>query len=43
MKKKAFFIDRYGTNNKDCSYCHDPKDLLIYDDAVEIMKEYKYR
>ena len=40
MKKRALFIDRDGTINKDCPYCHDPKDLIIYDDAVEIMKGY---
>ncbi len=41
MQKRALFIDRDGTINKDCPYCHDPKDMFIYDDAVEIMKEYK--
>ena len=43
MKKRALFIDRDGTINKDCPYCHDPKDLIIYDDAVEIMKDYGNR
>ena len=43
MKKRALFIDRDGTLNKDCPYCHDPKDLIIYDDAVEIMKDYRNR
>ena len=43
MKKKALFIDRDGTINKDCPYCHDPNNLIIYDDAVEIMKDYRDR
>ena len=43
MKKKALFIDRDGTINKDCPYCHDKKDLIIYDDAVEIMKDSRNR
>ena len=43
MKKKTLFIDRDGTINKDCPYCHDPKDLIVYDDAVEIMKDYRSR
>ena len=38
---KALFIDRDGTINYDCPYCKDPKDLKIYDDAVELMKEYQ--
>ena len=41
MKRSALFIDRDGTINRDCPYCHDIKDLYIYEDAVEIMKEYK--
>ena len=41
MKKRALFIDRDGTINKDCPYCHDPKDLIMYQDAVDIMKEYR--
>ena len=43
MKKRALFIDRDGTINKDCPYCHDKKDLIIYDDAVEIMKDSRNR
>ena len=43
MKKRALFIDRDGTINKDCPYCHDPKDLIVYDDAVEMMKDYRSR
>lgn len=38
---KALFIDRDGTINHDCPYCHDPSDLRIYDDSVSIMKEYR--
>ncbi|MDP8012286.1 MAG: D-glycero-alpha-D-manno-heptose-1,7-bisphosphate 7-phosphatase [Thermoplasmata archaeon] len=41
MKKRALFIDRDGTINKDCPYCHKLEDLYIYDDAVEIMREYQ--
>ncbi|MFG1519606.1 MAG: HAD-IIIA family hydrolase, partial [Thermoplasmataceae archaeon] len=39
--KPALFTDRDGTINRDCPYCHDPSSLIIYDDAVEIIKEYK--
>ncbi len=38
---RALFIDRDGTINRDCPYCHDPKDLHIYEDAVRLMKQYK--
>ena len=41
MRRSALFIDRDGTINRDCPYCHDVRDLYIYEDAVEIMKEYK--
>ena len=41
MARKALFIDRDGTINRDCPYCHDLKDLYVYDDAVQIMKEYE--
>ena len=40
MLKKALFIDRDGTINKDCPYCHNLEDLIIYEDAVEIIKDY---
>ncbi len=43
MFKKALFMDRDGTINKDCPYCHDLKDLHIYQDAVKVMKDYKKR
>ena len=38
---RALFIDRDGTINKDCPYCIDPDDLVIYDDTVRLMKQYK--
>ncbi len=34
------FVDRDGTINVDCPYCHDPSDLRIYMDAVYLMREY---
>lgn len=40
-KKKALFIDRDGTINRDCPYCHRIEDLYIYEDAVELMREYQ--
>ena len=41
MARKALFIDRDGTINRDCPYCHDLKELYVYDDAVQVMKEYE--
>ena len=41
MIKRALFIDRDGTINRDCPYCHDLKDLYIFQDTVEIMKDYR--
>lgn len=38
---RALFIDRDGTINRDCPYCSDPDDLVIYDDAVRLIKQYK--
>jgi len=38
---RALFIDRDGTINKDCPYCIDPDDLVLYDDTVRLMKQYK--
>ncbi|MEM0116821.1 MAG: HAD family hydrolase [Thermoplasmata archaeon] len=40
-KRKALFIDRDGTINRDCPYCHKIEDLYIYEDAVQLMKEYQ--
>ncbi len=42
-KRKALFIDRDGTINRDCPYCHKLEDLYIYDDAVALMKSYQER
>lgn len=39
--RRALFVDRDGTINRDCPYCHDPKDLWIYEDAVRIMRNYQ--
>lgn len=41
--RKALFVDRDGTINRDCPYCKDVNDLEIYEDTVEIMKEYQDR
>ena len=41
MNKKALFIDRDGTINKDCPYCHNISDLELYHDAIKIMREYQ--
>lgn len=38
---KALFIDRDGTINRDCPYCHKIEDLYIYNDSVELMKQYQ--
>lgn len=38
---RALFIDRDGTINRDCPYCKDPDDLVLYEDTVRIMKQYK--
>lgn len=39
--KKALFIDRDGTINRDCPYCHDPADIWIYNDAVDLIRRYR--
>jgi histidinol-phosphate phosphatase family protein len=41
MRRKALFIDRDGTINKDCPYCHNISDLVLYEDAIKIMNEYQ--
>ena len=40
---RALFIDRDGTINRDCPYCFKPEDLVIYQDTVNIMREYQKR
>jgi histidinol-phosphate phosphatase family protein len=41
VKNKALFVDRDGTINRDCPYCKDPSQIVLYDDAVEIMKDFQ--
>lgn len=41
LTRKALFVDRDGTINRDCPYCHDPADIIIYEDAVRIMRCYQ--
>ncbi|MHB1440940.1 MAG: D-glycero-alpha-D-manno-heptose-1,7-bisphosphate 7-phosphatase [Cuniculiplasma sp.] len=40
MLKRALFIDRDGTIIKDIPYSVDTGKIVIYDDAVDIMKQY---
>lgn len=40
-KRKALFIDRDGTINHDCPYCSDPSQIILYDDAIDIMRRYQ--
>ena len=42
-RNRALFIDRDGTINRDCPYCFKPEDLVIYQDTVNIMREYQKR
>jgi D-glycero-D-manno-heptose 1,7-bisphosphate phosphatase len=39
--KPALFIDRDGTINRDCPYCHDPSQIDIYMDAVSLIRDYR--
>ncbi len=41
MNQKVVFIDRDGTINKDCPYCHNIADLELYEDAIKLMKKYQ--
>lgn len=40
MKKPAVFVDRDGTLNRDCPYCHNPDDLYVFTDTVKLVREY---
>ncbi len=39
--KPALFIDRDGTINADCPYCHDSRDLKIYNDIIPFIRKYE--
>ncbi|PYB68805.1 D,D-heptose 1,7-bisphosphate phosphatase [Thermoplasma sp. Kam2015] len=39
--RKTLFVDRDGTINRDCPYCHRVEDLYIYDDAVDLIRRYE--
>ena len=41
--KPALFIDRDGTINRDCPYCHDLSQIDIYMDAVSLIRDYRKR
>lgn len=43
MSKPAVFVDRDGTLNRDCPYCHDPEDLYVFTDTVRMLKDYQDR
>lgn len=42
-RNRALFIDRDGTINKDCPYCFRPEDLVIYQDALDLIREYQIK
>lgn len=39
--RRALFIDRDGTINRDCPYCHDVAELHVFTDAVRLMRHYQ--
>jgi histidinol-phosphate phosphatase family protein len=41
VSNRALFVDRDGTINRDCPYCRDPSQIIIYEDTVELIKEYQ--
>ncbi len=41
VPRPALFIDRDGTINRDCPYCHDPAQLHVFMNAVKLMKHYQ--
>ena len=38
---KAFFFDRDGTLNIDTGYINDPRDMLLYENVSDVLKEIK--
>ncbi|MGC8585065.1 MAG: D-glycero-alpha-D-manno-heptose-1,7-bisphosphate 7-phosphatase [Thermoplasmata archaeon] len=38
---KALFVDRDGTLNRDCPYCHKIEDLKIIENNLEIVRRYQ--
>ena len=40
LKQRALFIDRDGTINRDCPYCHEIEDLHIFPKTVDLIRNY---